>query len=501
VADFGGHQAPELDLANCSNLTIQNALFSNTTYGVNADSCSNLTIANNTFSQTGAGILANNCQNTTVTSCHFSDMTAGYQLDGGLVGDWAQFANCTGVNLTNNTATNGPGSNPEDGFNFYNTTGVPGFDQITGNTAGGSNAVGSQSGAILQLEQNTSGFTVANNTFGDSPHDVICLTGANNITIENNHLGVAGDGNPSIQLQGGAGTPVTAGNVDLTGGLQIPNAADAPPTPADATPADATPVATSTQPADAGAANAPPTPADATPADATSTATNTQPADAGSAQHDGVIQAADATATPADATPADATPMATDIQPANACAAQHDGVTNSWAAFIAEANTINNTLQAVANGTSTANLSQLITQIENHNNCGASFDGAQGGILGARFDNELLSETLKTDSAAAVQGHTGIPNGDTGAALAADHAQILAAGMGFVADANDVSGKAGATSVAGLAQGTVSAGAGAGADGAGAGSAGHDTGGQGHDAGASQIAQWQGHLDNFWHHA
>src|SRR6516162_7785946 len=264
VADFGGHQAPELDLANCSKLTIQNALFSNTTYGVNADSCSNLTIANNTFSQTGAGILANNCQNTTVTSCHFSDMTAGYQLDGGLVGDWAQFANCTGVNLTNNTATNGPGSNPEDGFNFYNTTGVPGFDQITGNTAGGSNAVGSQSGAILQLEQNTSGFTVANNTFGDSPHDVICLTGANNITIENNHLGVAGDGNPSIQLQGGAGTPVVAGNTDLN--LPIANTATAAtvaPTPAAATPVDATPIATPT-PVDT-TPIATPTPVDTTP--------------------------------------------------------------------------------------------------------------------------------------------------------------------------------------------------------------------------------------------
>ena len=170
LADFGGHQAPELDLSGCSNLTIQNAVFTNTTYGINADSCNNLTIANDTFSQTGAGILVNGSQNTTVTSCHFSDMTAGFQQGGGLVGDWAQFTNSTGVNLTNNTATNGPGSNPEDGFNFYNTQGVPGFDQISGNSAGGSNAVGSQSGAILQLENNTSGFTVANNTFGNSPH-------------------------------------------------------------------------------------------------------------------------------------------------------------------------------------------------------------------------------------------------------------------------------------------------------------------------------------------
>ena len=315
VADFGGKTAPELDLSGCSNLTIQNAVFTNTTYGINADSCSNLTIANDTFSQTGAGILVNGSQNTTVTSCHFNDMTAGFQQGGGLVGDWAQFTNSTGVNLTNNTATNGPASNPEDGFNFYNTTGVPGFDQISGNTAGGSNAVGSQSGAILQLENNTSGFTVVNNTFGNSPHDVICLTGANNITIENNHLGIAGDGNPSIQLQGGAGTPVVAGNTDLN--LPIADAATAAtvaPTPAAATPVDATPIATPT-PVDTTPIATPtpvdttpiatPTPADTTPVDATAVATPT-PADTTP-----VDTTAVATPTPADTTPVDATAVAT----------------------------------------------------------------------------------------------------------------------------------------------------------------------------------------------
>jgi hypothetical protein len=62
-------------------------------------------------------------------------------------------------------------------------------------------------------------------------------------------------------------------------------------------------------------------------------------------------------------------------------------------------------------------------------------------------------------------------NGDTGAALAADQAEITAAGAGFAADAMDVSGNnipvgggayvgtattvAGATSVGGVAQGTI----------------------------------------------
>jgi hypothetical protein len=330
VADFGGKQAPELDLSGCSNLTIQNAVFSNTTYGINADSCSNLTIANDAFSQTGAGVLANNCQNTTVTSCHFSDMTAGFQQGGGLVGDWAQFSNCTGVNLTNNVATNGPGSNPEDGFNFYDTRGVPGFDQISGNTAGGSNAVGSESGAILQLENNTSGFTVANNIFGNSPHDVICLTGANNIVIENNQLGIAGDGNPSIQLQGGAGTPVEVGNIDSN--LPIADAATVTPTPtpvdttpiATPTPVDTTPIATptpagttpvDTTPVDA-TPIATPTPADTTPVDATTIATPA-PADATPVDAATIATPAPAGATPVDATPI-ATPTPTDTTPVDA---------------------------------------------------------------------------------------------------------------------------------------------------------------------------------------
>ncbi len=146
--------------------------------------------------------------------------------------------------------------------------------------------------------------------------------------------------------------------------------------------------------------------------------------------------------------------------------------TNFWSAFVAEANTINNQLQTVAAGQQTpAQIQQLITDIQNYNNFGANFDAAQGGVFGARFDNELQSGTLLADTTNAVHGLTGIANGDTGAALAADQAQILAAGQGFVADANDVSGNnlpagggsyvgtattvATATSPNGLAMGTI----------------------------------------------
>src|SRR5580700_6532669 len=144
--------------------------------------------------------------------------------------------------------------------------------------------------------------------------------------------------------------------------------------------------------------------------------------------------------------------------------------TNFWAAFLSEANTINAQLTAIQNGTGTASQA-LVTQIQNYEHFGQAFNAAQGAIFEARFDNELLSGTLEADSSNAIKGLTGILNGDKGTALAADMAQINAAGVGFVADAKDVSGNnmaiggasyvgtattvSTATSVHGLAQGTI----------------------------------------------
>src|SRR5579883_1255885 len=144
--------------------------------------------------------------------------------------------------------------------------------------------------------------------------------------------------------------------------------------------------------------------------------------------------------------------------------------TNFWAAFLSEANTINAQLTAIQNGTAKASAA-LVTQIQNYEHFGQMFDAAQGPIFQARFDNELLSGTLEADSSNAINGLNGILNGDTGAKLAADMAQINAAGQGFVADARDVSGNniaiggatyvgtattvSTATSVHGLAQGTI----------------------------------------------
>ena len=216
--------------------------------------------------------------------------------------------------------------------------------------------------------------------------------------------------------------------------------------------------------------------------------------------------------------------------------------TNFWAKFVAEGNVINNQLNNVAagNNTTSGELQALITEVQNYQQFGAAFDHSQGGIFGARFDNELLGGTLNADTANAVHGLQGILNGDTGDALAADQAQIQAAGAGFVGDAQDVSGNNiplgggtyvgdatsvdTATSVHGVAQGTipvdgtatgstgpVAQGGGSGGDagqGAGGGNGGQGnpgTGGQGNggNGNGGQVAQGGGqggHHGGHHHH-
>jgi hypothetical protein len=116
--------------------------------------------------------------------------------------------------------------------------------------------------------------------------------------------------------------------------------------------------------------------------------------------------------------------------------------TDFWSAFIAGANNLNNALTAEANPATpldTAGLNALIQQVQGYQQLGASFDGAQGGIFGARFDNELLGGTLKADTAAALHALNDILN-NGGTVSDADAAQLIAAGDGYVGDAADVSG-------------------------------------------------------------
>jgi len=151
-------------------------------------------------------------------------------------------------------------------------------------------------------------------------------------------------------------------------------------------------------------------------------------------------------------------------------------------------------------------------------------------VVDARFNNELQGGTLLADTNNAVQGLQGIAKGDTGAALAADQAQIQAAGQGFAADAANVSGNntpvgggayvgtattvAGATSVAGIAQGTIPvAGAASGSTGLATAQhgAGQETGTANQNPGPfsdpglmhdpQQLTNAQHHFELMWHHA
>ena len=211
--------------------------------------------------------------------------------------------------------------------------------------------------------------------------------------------------------------------------------------------------------------------------------------------------------------------------------------TNFWAQFLSEGNVINNQLDNVAagNNATPGELQGLIAEIQNYEKFGASFSTSQGGVFGARFNNELQSGTLLADTNAAVQGLKGIANGDSGAALAADQAEIQAAGQGFIADAADVSGNnvpigggtyvdtattvAGATSVAGIAHGTIPVtgpasgptgpiaqnGGGAGNGDHGPGNSNEGAGNDGHGNNSfsdhhQQLSVAQNHFEAIWHH-
>jgi len=113
--------------------------------------------------------------------------------------------------------------------------------------------------------------------------------------------------------------------------------------------------------------------------------------------------------------------------------------TNFWANFLAEANTMSAKLLAVANGTQAAT-QDLITQINNYMNFGVKFDLAQGAVFQGRFDNELVAGALQSDSAMAIKALTGILNGDTGAALAADNVMLQASAGNFIGNAGDIGG-------------------------------------------------------------
>jgi trimeric autotransporter adhesin len=110
--------------------------------------------------------------------------------------------------------------------------------------------------------------------------------------------------------------------------------------------------------------------------------------------------------------------------------------TNFWANFITQANVLGSAAitaaTAVHDGTLAVNSAQvqnIIADIHNYDQQAANFDQRDGGIFGARFDNELLGGTLQADASAAIHS---ISTGNVD--------QARAAAVGFIADAADVSG-------------------------------------------------------------
>ncbi|MGB8398366.1 hypothetical protein, partial [Bradyrhizobium sp.] len=98
----------------------------------------------------------------------------------------------------------------------------------------------------------------------------------------------------------------------------------------------------------------------------------------------------------------------------------NDAQTNFWANFIADGNTLGQqAIQLVGSGDAQA-IQALITQFQTFEKNATDFDQSQGGIFGARFDNELTpNSTLGAEVDAMIRGlNTG------NAALVAAAAQV-----------------------------------------------------------------------------
>jgi hypothetical protein len=79
--------------------------------------------------------------------------------------------------------------------------------------------------------------------------------------------------------------------------------------------------------------------------------------------------------------------------------------TDFWAHFIAQSNALGQQAEHLVGFGTKAEITALIHQIQGFNDYTANFDAAQGGIFGARFDNELLKTgTLGAEVQAIIHG-------------------------------------------------------------------------------------------------
>jgi len=108
----------------------------------------------------------------------------------------------------------------------------------------------------------------------------------------------------------------------------------------------------------------------------------------------------------------------------------NDAQTNFWANFIADGNSLGQQAQQLVGSGDAAAISSLITQLQTFEKNATDFDVAQGGIFGARFDNELTpSSTLGAEVDAMIKG------------LNTGNAALVTAAAGVIHDnAADVAG-------------------------------------------------------------
>jgi hypothetical protein len=109
----------------------------------------------------------------------------------------------------------------------------------------------------------------------------------------------------------------------------------------------------------------------------------------------------------------------------------NEAQTNFWANFIADSNSFADRSQELVGSGDKAGIQALIAELRSFEKSATEFDAAQGGIFGARFDNELLGKnsTLGAEVNAMIKG-----------LKAGDADLVLAAGIEMHTNAADVGG-------------------------------------------------------------
>jgi len=193
VFNANGNLVPEIDLNGTSNLTIENAVFDDSTFGVNGQNTSNITVQDSNFNDTHAGVLFGQSSDITVSNNLFTDMQGGTYPNE----DPVQVGNVTGYTIDNNTMVNDPGqSGVVDNINSYYSSSYADAPSVIANNLisgyGTLDPVNDAAGTGIQVEESNgtaaNPIEVTNNNVSGQVNGGIAFTNTQYATANDNYV-------------------------------------------------------------------------------------------------------------------------------------------------------------------------------------------------------------------------------------------------------------------------------------------------------------------------